>query len=199
MATRLPSTNSIREALFDVAIAVTRIRFEVELIGAGRIPAEGPALLVANRQLGLSEPAVVALGVHDATGRRVRVVALPDLPIIGDVARRLAAAIDQPLDSLSLLADGQLALTGLGRRPLNGPSRASGAGSISAGTTASALDLGVPVLPIAVVGSEFGRRWRVVVGQPIEPPPLRTRDRARRFADDTRIAVQRLLTPEVGI
>ena len=49
-----------------------------------RLPVEGPALLVANRGLGLLEPLAVVRAVRAANGRRARVVGAPDLPILGD-------------------------------------------------------------------------------------------------------------------
>jgi hypothetical protein len=204
MASLLPSPDSIRERIFDVVVAATRLRFEVELIGASRLPLAGGALLVANRQLGISEPTVVALGVFDAIGRRVRIPLAPDVPLVGDLVRCITAAVDQPLDTRSLLAGGELTLAMVGRRPLLASPSArahggSGAGSIAAGTTAPALELGVPVFPVAVVGSELGRRWRVVVGHEIEPPQMKTRERSRRFAEDTRSAIQGLLSSEVGV
>jgi hypothetical protein len=204
MASLLPSPDSIRERIFDVVVAATRLRFEVELIGASRLPLAGGALLVANRQLGISEPTVVALGVFDAIGRRVRIPLAPDVPLVGDLVRCITAAVDQPLDTRSLLAGGELTLAMVGRRPLlaspsAGAHGGSGAGSIAAGTTAPALELGVPVFPVAVVGSELGRRWRVVVGHEIEPPQMKTRERSRRFAEDTRSAIQDLLSSEVGV
>jgi hypothetical protein len=204
MASLLPSPDSIRERIFDVVVAATRLRFEVELIGASRLPLAGGALLVANRQLGISEPTVVALGVFDAIGRRVRIPLAPDVPLVGDLVRCITAAVDQPLDTRSLLAGGELTLAMVGRRPLlaspsAGAHGGSGAGSIAAGTTAPALELGVPVFPVAVVGSELGRRWRVVVGHEIEPPQMKTRERSRRFAEDTRSAIQGLLSSEVGV
>jgi hypothetical protein len=204
MASLLPSPDSIRERIFDVVVAATRLRFEVELIGASRLPLAGGALLVANRQLGISEPTVVALGVFDAIGRRVRIPLAPDVPLVGDLVRCITAAVDQPLDTRSLLAGGELTLAMVGRRPLlaspsAGAHGGSGAGSIAAGTTAPALELGVPVFPVAVVGSELGRRWRVVVGHEIEPPQMKTRELSRRFAEDTRSAIQGLLSSEVGV
>ena len=52
---------------------------------------------------------------------------------------------------------------------------------------------GVPVIPVALVGREIGRRWRVVVGQPI---PTSTRSgpiSSTDLAEQISAAVQELL------
>ena len=44
------------------------------------------------------------------------------------------------------------------------------AGALAPEALAPALDLGVPVVPVALVGRELLGRWRVLVGEPLPPP-----------------------------
>ena len=60
---------------------VNRIRVEVR--SGDRLPRLGPALLVANRSLGLAEPFVLTADVHQRNRRRLRIAGSPDLPLVG--------------------------------------------------------------------------------------------------------------------
>jgi hypothetical protein len=49
------------------------------------------------------------------------------------------------------------------------------------------------VLPVALVGREAGRRWRILVGAPVEHPTTRGPLAAAELADRARAGVQSLL------
>jgi hypothetical protein len=132
-----------------------------------RVPDLGPALLIANRGLGLLEPLAVTRAVRLAAGRRTRVVGAPELPIVGDALRTLGAIGYRPDDVAAMLRAGHLAAAPLGPTWFRG----------GAGEPPRALfvaTLGFPVLPVAVrpgfPQSLPGRRWRVRFGEPLGPP-----------------------------
>jgi hypothetical protein len=168
--------------LIDLVSPLAGWRWAVDVDGAGRIPTAGPALLVFNRRIGLSEPPVVATAVRQAAGRTVRLVGMPDVAPVGPILRRFGAAVDTSAEIAALLRAGEVVVAPLGIEPRLGRR----AGRIANRIVAPALALGVPVLPVAVLGHEIGRHWRVVIGEPV------TGDDDN-GADTTRHAVQALL------
>jgi len=168
-------------------------RWEVEVDGAHRIPGTGGALLVYNRQVGLSEPWVLAHGVRRTAGRFVRTVGLLDVAPLGPLLRRFGAVVDRDDEVEGLLRAGQVVAVPLSRRVEPGRP-----GSLDPRRIAAARRAGVPVLPVALVGHEATRRWRVVVGDPIAEaaPPPRGR-RARRAAGRSAAGVD-VDAPEVA-
>lgn len=163
------------------------IRVNVEC--AFHVPASGPAVLVANRRVGMLEPFVLVRGVRTATGRRARFLGIPDIAPIGPALRRLGGAINRPDELASLLRAGHLAALPLGpafRKPLR-------AGALAPEAVAPALDLDVPVIPVAVVGGEVTGRWDVIIGEPIDRPRSRGPLALAELADAARAGVQALL------
>ncbi|QYG91623.1 hypothetical protein HC251_03655 [Iamia sp. SCSIO 61187] len=144
------------------------VRWSVETRWSERIPREGPAVLVHNRALGLSEPVVLARGVRQATGRHVRTAGLVDVAPIVTVGRVLGAVVDRPAELRSVLRAGHLVAL-----PLDRDVRPRRAGRLAPAALAPALATGAPVVPVALVGREVGRRWRLLVGEPIAHPPGR--------------------------
>lgn len=169
------------------------LRWSVEAQWPERIPAAGPAVLVHNRAVGLSEPVVLARGVRAATGRHVRTAGLVDVAPFATVGRMLGGVVDRPDELRGLLRDGHLVALPLGRdiRPRR-------AGGLSAAALAPALATGAPVVPIALVGSELGRQWRLLVGEPIAHPPGRGPLAVADLVDAARAAVQALLDSATG-
>ena len=138
-------------------------RWQISVDGAEHIPQEGAAVLVANRRFGVSEPFAAASAVWQATGRIVRVLGVPDIAPIGPVLRRMGAVQDRPDELAGVLRAGQLALVFLDRQLRMG----ARVGQIGRGALVPAVELGVPVVPVAVTGRELSRRWRVQVGAPV--------------------------------
>ncbi len=173
-------------ALGDPAIA---LRWDVEVEGAARLPAAGGAVLVFNRRLGVSEPWVLARGVRRATGRFVRVVGLADVAPVGPALRRFGAVVDRPDEIAGLLRAGQLVGLPMTRR-LRDRDRV---GELSVDRIEAALVTGASVVPVALLGREIGRRWRIVIGEPI--PPVRRGGplEAAELAEAVRDATQSLL------
>ena len=133
-----------------------------------RVPDLGPALLIANRGLGLLEPLALTLAVRRAAGRRTRVVGAPEVPIVGDALRTLGTIGYRPDDVAAMLRAGHLAAAPLGPTWFRG-----GAGAPPRALLVATL--GFPVLPVAVrpgfPQNLPGRPWRVRFGEPLGPPP----------------------------
>jgi hypothetical protein len=165
------------------------LRWSVDVDGAEQVPAAGPVLLVASRRLGLSEPFVVAAGVGRATGRLVRPLGVPDVAPVGPVLRRLGGVLDRPDELAGLLRAGELAAAFCGRQPR--PRHRAGA--VDPAVAAAAIATGAPVLPVAAVGREAGRRWRIVIGPPVRQLRRKGPLAAVELADAIRAGVQDLL------
>jgi len=180
------------------------------------LPRSGPALLVANRGLGVLEPMVIGEAVKQASRRRIRVIGAPEVPVLGPAIRKLGAIGYRPDDVAAMLRAGHLAAAPLGptwfrrgedadgglRRPsaeeakLAEPTRGAG----EPPRELLVATLGFPVIPMGVKpGGPLGlplRSWRVVVGEPLLPP-AGTDDEdqlaAAELAEQVRDAVSRLL------
>jgi hypothetical protein len=169
--------------------AVVRVR----VLHGDRLPRTGGALLVANRGLGLLEPAALAVAVSQVSGRRLRVVGAPGLAVLGPMARKLGAVPDRPGDVAALLRAGRLAAVPLAPTWLR-----PGAGEPPRPLLMAIL--GFPVIPVAVLpGGPLGlpaRPWQVVVGTSIEMDiPARPGDAlaAAELAERVRDAVGELI------
>jgi 1-acyl-sn-glycerol-3-phosphate acyltransferase len=165
------------------------LRWGIEVDCAERLPAEGPALVVANRRFGLSEPFVVARGLRLATGRPVRFAGAPDVSPVGPVLRRLGAVLGRPDEIAGLLRAG--AIVGVPCAPVPRPGRHVGA--VPVDLVAPAVELGVPVVPVALLGRELGRQWRVRVGRPVPRPATVGPLAVAELADAARAELRRLL------
>lgn len=137
----------------------------VEVVYPERVPRTGPALLIANRGLGIVEPAAITVAVRQVAGRRARVVGAPSLPVIGPVLTKLGAIASRADDVAAALRAGYLVVAPLTPTWLR----------IGAGEPPRALfgaSAGFPVIPVAVSpAGPLGlpvRPWRVAFGEPIE-------------------------------
>ena len=148
-----------------------RVDVETAVPAGDALPSKGGVLVVFSRSLGLSEPSVVAAGLGRASGRPVRVVGVPDLAPLNWWLRRLGGVADRPEEVRGLLRAGQVVAAPLGRSPLY---RRRPGGS-PAELLAVAIGLRVPIVPVAVLGHEAGRRWRLRVAEPILPEGRRPR------------------------
>jgi hypothetical protein len=179
--------------LMDLAGLVIAFGVRVEVEHAERLPRIGGALIVANRGLGLVEPAALGVAVRVAVGRRLRVIGAPDTPVLGDIVRKIGAVGYRADDVAALLRAGHLAAA-----PLASTWFRSGAGAPPRELLAAIL--GYPVVPAAVLPGGPGplpiRPWRVIVGPVVETAtdaiPGDTLAGAE-LAERTRAAVNRLL------
>lgn len=180
-------------SLMDAVAPIPSALVRVDVDHAERLPRRGPALLVANRGFGLFEPIVLGFAVRRVLGRRLRIVGAPDLPVVGPAARKLGAIGSRPSDVAALLRAGHLAAAPLGMTWLR-----PGAGEPPRSLVAATL--GFPVIPIAIrPGGPFNlqlRPWRVLVGEPMLPPPGTERHdqlAAAELSEQVREAIRELL------
>lgn len=165
------------------------LRWEIAVEGADALPAVGGAVLVFNRRVGISEPWVLARGIRQACGRFVRTVGVPDVVPIGPVLRRFGGVLDRTDEIAGLLRAGQL----VGLPMTRGLRSRETVGSLDAERLEAAIDTGAPVVPVALVGREVGRSWRIVVGEPLAPATHGGPLAAAELAEDTARATQVLL------
>ncbi len=180
--------------LMDLVAGAARLSVAVE--GGARVPRLGPALLVANRGVGLLEPLAIMRAVRAAAGRRVRVVGAPELPVLGDALRSVGAIgyAAQRFERFARtwhLAAVPLSATWLRGGPGEPPRRLVVA------------TMGFPLLPVAVRPgfplARPGRPWRVRFGETLRPPagtPPDDQLAAAELADAVRDAVRALLEEE---
>lgn len=182
--------------LCDLVAPIGRIAVPVTVEGAQHVPATGAAVLVYNRGLGIGEPAALATGVQEATGRRLRFVAGLELGLFTPLARRFGAVGRHPADLAGLLRTGHLVAVPLshtwlrteaGRPPLD----------------LCVAMLGSPVLPAAVTPVRVlgvpVPRWKVTVGSQVAVDgtyPVGDPLGAAELGDATRDAVAALLSGE---
>ncbi|MEY3360644.1 MAG: hypothetical protein RL531_363 [Actinomycetota bacterium] len=179
--------------LQDLLAPIGRLTLPVRVEGPGRLPEIGPALLVVNRGLGLAEPVALHQAVRREVGRRLRVVGIPDLPLVGDGLRKLGSVAQYPEDLGAVLRAGHLAALPLAHTWLR-----QGAGTPPVRMLVAAL--GFPVYPVAMVPvGPFGfpvAGWRVRIGAPIRLDVERGSGdplAAAELAEAARLAVDDLL------
>jgi hypothetical protein len=151
--------------LMDLSGSLLSVGVRVDITHAERLPRIGGALVVANRGLGIMEPAALAVGVRQAVGRRLRVIGAPDVPVLGDLLRKIGALGYRPDDVAALLRAGHLAAA-----PLAPTWMRRGAGAPPRELLAAII--GFPVVPVTVLPGGPGRLplrpWRVIVGPVVE-------------------------------
>jgi hypothetical protein len=178
--------------LVAAASPLLALRWNIDAIGADVLPRSGPVLLVANCRLGWSEPFVLGRGIRLATGRFVRVAGVPDVAPLGPAMRSLGGVLARPDEIAGVLRAGQMAGVVLGQSVR----RRHHAGAVRADLLAPALSTGADVVPVALIGRELGRSWRLVVGPAIEHPTSRGPLGAADLAERVRSGVQSLLDDE---
>jgi hypothetical protein len=165
----------------------------VEVDHPERLPGAGPAVLVANRGIGVVEPAALSVALRQESGRRLRVIGAPDVPVLGDLMRKLGAVMSYAGDLAALLRADHVAALPLGPTWLR-----TGTGTPPIQLLVAAL--GYPVIPVAVrPGGPFGlpiRPWRISVGEPLQVRAVRGSGdplAAAELAEAARESVLRLL------
>lgn len=155
-----------------VVAEVMARRWSTVVIGADQVPSSGPALLVANRRMGWSEPAVVATALRQATGRAVRPVGGLGVDPFAGLARRVGLLPARPEEVVTALRAGNLVVVPTRREPVR-----SRPGHLPIDLIAAGLTAGVPLVPVAVIGWELGRHWTVRIGAPVHGAERRARSR----------------------
>ena len=179
--------------LQDLLSPIGRITLPTRVEGPGHLPQIGPALLVVNRGVGLAEPVALVQAVRRQVGRRLRVVGIPELPVVADGLRKLGGVTAYPEDLAAVLRAGHLATVPLGPTWLR-----QGAGIPPVRMLVAAL--GFPVYPVAMrpigpLGLPV-RGWRVAIGHPIVSDAARGSGdplAGAELAEAARVAVAELL------
>jgi 1-acyl-sn-glycerol-3-phosphate acyltransferase len=138
--------------------------FRVEVNGVQNIPAEGGALLVANHAGGLwpLDAVMTSLAVHveHPAGRYLRMLGadlLFSTPGLGTIARKTGTTLACTEDADRLLAAGELVgvwpegFKGIGK-PFSERYKLQRFGR--GGFVHAALEAGVPIIPVSIIGSE---------------------------------------------
>ena len=173
-------------AAHDTLMSLAAARWSLEVEGLGHVPESGPVILIVKQRLGFSEQLVVSLALSRA-GRHLRRVGIPSSDLLEPSLRLAGRVMDDPAEVRGLLRDDHavsipMSRSVFGDRP----------GSLDPLVVEPAVDMGVPVLPVAVCGREWRRRRRVVIGAPIEAPSEDGRLGAIEMAGRARDAVVRL-------
>jgi hypothetical protein len=172
-----------------VASAVAGLRWSIAVGGPEHVPTRGPALIVVNHRPLAGSLAVALVGIRQATGRVVRLVGIPDVAPLGVVLRRLGGVVHHPQEIAGLLRAGHLPVVACcAEWRLDGR-----VGRVDSDLIAPALAAGVPIVPVAVLVSPWGRRARVEVGSPVRTRRRKGPLAPAELADAARAAVQRLV------
>ena len=102
--------------LMDLAGLVIAFGVRVQVEHAERLPRIGGALVVANRGLGLVEPAALGVAVRVAVGRRLRVMRRLGAKTAGSVGQDVIAVLGEPV-VVPVVLVGAVSVVG-GRLPL---------------------------------------------------------------------------------
>lgn len=173
----------------DLVRTVVGVRLRIDVDGPDRLPHEGACVVVANQRFGVAEPFVALKAIHQATGRRARFLGLPEVPVLETVWRRSGAATDRPEELAGLLRAGQIVVVFLG----NERRSRHRAGALGPERLKPALDLDVPVVPLALAGNELTGSWRALVGDAVPRPPGHSPLSLFDLAAGAQAAVQALL------
>jgi 1-acyl-sn-glycerol-3-phosphate acyltransferase len=177
--------------LQDLVAPVVKRLTPARVTGREHLPAQGPALLVANRGMGFLEPSALSVAVRVETGRRLRIVGAPEIPVVGDALRKLGSVAAYAPDVAAALRAGHLVALPLGATWLR-----TGGGAPPTHLLVAAL--GYPVVPVSVrPGGPLGlplSPWRVTVGEPVVVGTVGARDplSAAELAEAVREAVHGL-------
>lgn len=139
------------------------LRWSIDAHGFRKVPEAGSVLMVIGPRVKVSEPFIVALATKEQTGRHVRIAGADRVGASRGMARRLGAIPHDQREVRSVLRTGAVVGVLCGRHRFGTP----GPGPVDPAVISAALELEVPVLPVAIRGHEVTGRWTVVVGDPI--------------------------------
>ncbi|MFT3851661.1 MAG: hypothetical protein QM733_02805 [Ilumatobacteraceae bacterium] len=138
------------------------LRWDVGVGGAEHVPADGPALLVANARRFALASIYASTALSKATGRVVRFAGRPDIAPIGPFMRRIGGLLDQPDEIANALRNGEVVM--ISARATSHPRHV---GPIRHELLTGAVLLDAPVLPVATMSNVGGRTARVEVAAPL--------------------------------
>ena len=148
-----------------------RILYRIDIVGRGRMPVSGGAIVCANH-IHIFDPVLIALAVR----RPIRFMGKAELfswPLVGYLAsmagafpvKRGSADMQAIRLSLRILQGGEL----LGIFPEGTRSKTGEIAPFNSSVTMLAEKAGVPIIPAAIAGEyRFGQKIKVLIGEPIE-------------------------------
>ena len=135
--------------------------FRIEVRGIDNIPSDGGALVVSNHSGTLPVDALMTMStIHERTGRFIRPLGADlvfRLPVVSSLARKTGATLACNEDAERMLRGGELVgvwpegFKGIGK-PFSERYRLQRFGR--GGFVSAALNTGVPIVPLSVVGAE---------------------------------------------
>lgn len=149
-------------------IELSRLRWDIAVGGADRLPRRAGALVVTNARRYALAPIFTAFALTRALDRPVRFVGRPDDAPVGDFARRIGGLLDRPEEIRGALRAGELVV--MGAAPHAGP---RAVGTIDHRLVGAAVAAKVGVWAAATTSSPFGRQARVEIGRRVNPPRRR--------------------------
>ena len=203
-----------RKFIIILAWTLTRIYVrKLEVVGKENLPLEGPLILASNH-LNNADPPMIALAIRPRYPMFMAKREMIRWPILGPAFRLFGAfPVRRGEADLSALRAATGVIEGgalLVMFPEGTRSRTGGLTEGHPGTALIALRTGVPVMPVAITGSEnIGWPWlflkprsvphiRVVLGEPFRVPPVE-RINSEATAEAHRLIMSRiaaLLPPE---
>jgi hypothetical protein len=153
------------------------------------VPVDGPVLLVANQRLASLSHVAAVLALGRELDRPVRFTGSPDVSAVATLLGRVGGVGSRPEDVAGLLRSGEVALVWCGVQVRGG----GRVGRLRSEQATPALEVGAPVVPVAIHGHRLGRLLRVEVGEAVEVRRTKGPLAAVELADAAREAVQTLL------
>lgn len=146
-----------------VMSSLASFRWSIDADGFQHVPEAGSVLMVIGPRVKISEPFVVAAATRSQTGRHIRIAGADRVGATRGLARRLGAIPHDLREVRSVLRTGAVVGVLCTRHRFGLP----GPGPVDPALISAALELEVPVVPVAVRGHEVTGRWSVTVGAPI--------------------------------
>ena len=155
---------------------------------ASTCPTTGPAVIVSNRGFGVAEPAALGVAVQRASGRRLRVVGAPDVPVrrrarrAASVRSRAAVPTSRPRCAPATSSASR------SRPPGCAPARATRRVAVAARDDASRRSFRSRCAPVGRFGGDRSDPWDVTLRADGHACPIRTTRaiRSRRRASPRR-------------
>ncbi len=149
--------------LVDITSNIAGLFVHVQVHGAENLPERGPAVIVTNHNHVIA-PTVLSLGVRSAVNRRLRVVGVPNIPIVSGFAEAVAALRPNHHDIGAALRAGYLVAMPNSESWFGG-----GHGHPSISILRAAV--GYPVIPAYMATGGPGplpiRPWQLHIGKPL--------------------------------
>jgi hypothetical protein len=143
--------------------ALSRVRWDISVGGAGVLPKRSGALIVVNARRFALAPVFAALAIGADIDRPVRFVGRPDIAPFGPMMQRMGALLPITAEIEGALRAGQLVVLGADHHSDN-----SSTGLVDHRLVGAAVAAKVPVFPAATSSVLVRRSARVEVGAAIK-------------------------------